>query len=201
MPIGKTSGARPKRLPSCQAFSSGRRLTGTIARISAPRGSSPWSRSQPPMAPDTHDSSTSLIEQFRPRPMTLTASRGIGSLQATTLRPIGLPFSRVGESSAINASAARSPTMCSPALAMSSEPSNGCFGLASRSIDLATPLPYMSSALTARPVSGLSTASDSQSASGSSTWSSIWWRCGGSLPPSVIEFITEVSAMPSPMQW
>ena len=38
MPIGSTSGARPKRLPSCQACSSGRRLTGTIARISLPVG-------------------------------------------------------------------------------------------------------------------------------------------------------------------
>ena len=52
MPIGSTSGARPKRLPSFQAWSSGRRFTGTMARISLPSGSSPWSRSQSPMAPD-----------------------------------------------------------------------------------------------------------------------------------------------------
>jgi len=60
------------------------------------------------MAPATQASSTSLIEQFSALPTIFTASSGIGSLQATTLRPIGLPFSSVGESSAISASAAAS---------------------------------------------------------------------------------------------
>ncbi|MEP7058247.1 MAG: hypothetical protein ABI809_10815 [Caldimonas sp.] len=27
------------------------------------------------------------------------------------------------------------------------------------------------------------------------------WKLGGSAPPSVIASITEISAMPSPMQW
>ena len=44
MPTGSTSGIRPKRLPSFQASSIGRRLIGTIARISLPAGSSPWWR-------------------------------------------------------------------------------------------------------------------------------------------------------------
>ena len=39
--LASAAGARPKRLPSCHAWSSGRRLTGTMARISLPVGSSP----------------------------------------------------------------------------------------------------------------------------------------------------------------
>ena len=62
------------------------------------------------MAPAAQDSSTSLMEQCNALPITFTASSGSGSPQATTLRPIGLPFSSVGESSAISASAATSLT-------------------------------------------------------------------------------------------
>ena len=51
------------------------------------------------MAPATQVSSTSLIEQPRPLPMVLTRSSGISSFQATTL-PTGWPLSAVGESSA-----------------------------------------------------------------------------------------------------
>ena len=83
---------------------------------------------------------------------------------------------------------------------MSSEPSSGCCGFDSISIDLPTPLPYMPIALTVRSVSGLSTASDSQSPSCASSGCSRLRRCGGSLPPSVMDIITEISAMPSPMQ-
>ena len=90
---------------------------------------------------------------------------------------------------------------------MSSEPSSGSRGLDSMSIDLAMPWPYMPSALTVRSVSGLSTASDNQS------WLGLRRHhchrrppCAGAcpagrLPPSVMEFITEISAMPSAMQW
>ena len=50
-----------------------------------------------------------------------------------------------------------------------------------------------------RPPSGLSTASASQSPS-SPVAGAGRLRLGGSLPPSVIVIITEISAMPSPMQ-
>jgi len=62
------------------------------------------------MAPATQDSSTSLIEQFSALPTALTVSSGIGSLQATTFLPIGLPLGAVGESSGIRLSAATSLT-------------------------------------------------------------------------------------------
>ena len=60
------------------------------------------------MAPAAHDSSTSLTEQFRPLPTAFTWSSGSGSHQATALRPIGLPLSKVGESSGSSAMAATS---------------------------------------------------------------------------------------------
>ena len=60
------------------------------------------------MAPATQDSSTSLIEQLSALPTIFTSSSGSGSFQATRFLPIGLPLSRVGESSGISASAATS---------------------------------------------------------------------------------------------
>ena len=150
------------------------------------------------MAPAAQASRTSLIEQFSPLPMALTTSSGIGSPQATTLRPAGLPFSAVGESSGIVAKAARSLTTWMPARAMSTVPIIGVSGWASMSNVLATPSPVIPNALTVNSVKGLSTVSASQSPS-SSAWRRR--RFGGSLPPSVMLSITEISAMPSPMQW
>ena len=59
-------------------------------------------------APAAHESSTSLTEQPKAFADALTSSSGSGSLQATTLRPTGLPLSRVGRVVGISASAARS---------------------------------------------------------------------------------------------
>ena len=56
-------------------------------------------------------------------------------------------------------------------------------------------------ALTAKPVSGWSSVRVSQSAA---SWPCSWLRAsssGGVSPPSVIDITTEVSEMPSPMQW
>ena len=63
------------------------------------------------MAPATQASSTSLIEAPSALLTLFTTSSAIGSPQATTLRPTGWPFNRVGESSSIKASAARSVAM------------------------------------------------------------------------------------------
>jgi hypothetical protein len=142
-------------------------------------GSSPCARSKPPMAPATQDSSTSLIEHPSALPTTFTRSSGIGSLQATTLAAAGLPFRRWASRRPSAPCAATSLSTCSPERAMSSEPQR-LRGWASMSIDLATPLPYMSIALTVMSVSGLSTASASQSPSPSS--STVLRRAsGGSL--------------------
>ena len=54
-------------------------------------------------------------------------------------------------------------------------------------------------ALAERPPSGFSTASASQSLVFGGGLAAR--ARGGSLPPSVIVIITEISAMPSPMQW
>ena len=63
-----------------------------------------------PMAPATQLSSTSLMEQFSALPTAFTSSRGIGGHQATRLELPGVPLRRVGESSGISASEARSLT-------------------------------------------------------------------------------------------
>ena len=87
---------------------------------------------------------------------------------------------------------------------MSSEPISPCCGCDSISIDLATPPPYMPMAFTVMSVSGFSTASASQSPSCAPASASALprrRRLGGSAPPSVMDIITEISAMPSPMQW
>ena len=155
------------------------------------------------MAPATQLSSTSFTVQPRPRPTAFTASSGMGSLQATTLRPAGLPFSSVGESSGISARAATSLTTFRPLRAMSTPPARVA-GLDKASMLFSMPLPYMAMALMARSDKGLMTASDSQSWSASLSWSvsvGSLRRLGGAAPPSVMLIITLISAMPSPMQW
>ena len=82
--------------------------------------------------------------------------------------------------------------------AISTDPSSGCEGFVKSPADLATPCPVKPSAFTAMSVIGFTTASLSQSASSSSGFCS---RSGGALPPSTIDIITEISAMPSAMQW
>ena len=201
MPIGSTSGARPKRLPSFQASAIGRRLTGTMARISLPDGSSPWPRSHSPIAPETQASRTSLIEQPSALPIAFTWSSAIGSPQATRLRPHGLPFSKVGESSAIRAIAATSPSTLATVRAPSIEPARPRCGSASASSARAMLASTTPAAFVDKPPSGFITASASQSPPSDCAASAARrWRLGGSLPPSVIVIITEMRAMPSPMQ-
>ena len=56
-------------------------------------------------------------------------------------------------------------------------------------------------ALADKPPSGLNTTSLSQSEPSASALAVRCFLAGGSLPPSVMVIITEISAMPSPMQW
>ena len=201
MPIGSTSGARPKRLPSCQASASGRRFTGTIARISWPDGSSPCARSHAPIAPATEARSTSLTEPPSALPTAFTSASGIGSPQATRFAPLGFPFRRVGESSAISAIAATSLITLAPRRAPAIVLARPCCGSASASSARSIAASASAAALAERPPSGFSSASASESPPAPSRRDAVLGaRSGGAAPPSVIDIITEMSAMPSPMQ-
>ena len=153
------------------------------------------------MAPDTLASSTSLIEQPSALPIHFTCSSGIGSPQATRLVPLGLPLSKVGESSAIIAIAATSPITLAAVRAPSIDCARPRCGSASASSARAMLASTRPAAFSERPPSGLSTASESQSEAPASSLAARRRRTGGSLPPSVIVIITEIRAMPSPMQW
>ena len=65
----------------------------------------------------------------------------------------------------------------------------------------AAPLPARSSAFTVSPVKGLMSASAIQSSALAVSWAVLRWRFGGSAPPSTRDMVTEISAMPSAMQW
>ena len=149
------------------------------------------------MAPATQLSSTSLTEQFSALPTALTSSRGIGWHQATHLAVPALPLSRVLESSAIRASAAASLSTWYATLARSVEPLTPFPGSRKRCNEAAAPSPAASSALTAAWASGSTTwwAIHSSGLSGAEGV-----RTGGSVPPSTMDIVTAISAMPSAMQ-
>ena len=114
MPIGNSRNTRPNWLPSLYAFSSGRRLTGTSARIITPSVASPLLARYSRSAPATQDSSTSLTEAPSARPTTFTSSSGRGSVHATRFATPGVPLKRVGESCPISASFAISAPSAPP---------------------------------------------------------------------------------------
>ena len=189
-------------------------MTGTMARISWPVTSSPCDLRYSPSAPATQLKSTSLIEQFNALPTALTSSSGIGSHQATFLAPPGLPLSRVFESSGISASAAPSLTTCIITLAMSIDapiplsmpffaPPLGSFSMSSMPSERDAPSPTAPNALTVRSVKGLSNVSRNMSVSQSSAFPAGCFlrRSGGAAPPSTSDIVTDISAIPSAMQW
>ena len=179
-----------------------------MARISLPATSSPCASRYSPSAPATQLSSTSLIEQFSALPTALTSSSGIGWHHATFLMPLGVPLSRVFESSGISASAAESWSTWSSTLAMFIDPlkplsrlcSTDFLGSPSKPSERAAPSPMAPSALTVSWVNGLRSVSSNHS---SAPWGEAFLRLrsGGAEPPSTSDMVTEISAMPSPMQW
>ncbi len=104
MPIGRSRKTRPKRLPSFHAFSGGRKLTGTSARMFTPSTLSPFWIRYERSAPATDDSRTSLIEHSSARPTVFTSDTAMGSAHATRFGTPGLPLKRVAESSPMSAS-------------------------------------------------------------------------------------------------
>ena len=174
-----------------------------MARISWPVGSSPWDLRYSPIAPATQLSSTSLIDAFKALPTARTSSSGIGWHHATRLVVPGLPFRRVLESSGISAMAAKSLATCKASLAMSTALDRvllrPCWGSLSMRKVLAVRSPAPPRARTVMLVKGLSTASANQSSAPLGAF--FLTRSGGGVPPSTREVVTEISAMPSAMQW
>jgi hypothetical protein len=143
-----------------------------------------------------------LTEAPSALPTALTSSSGSGSHQSTILRPLPCPFNGVGESFGISASAVASLTSWQPLPSNSSSLSADWRGCPSACSDFASPSPERSMTFTAAPVTGFSSSSATQSP---------WCHCSGSVlarpisggrpMSSVIDIITEVSAMPSATQW